>query len=135
MLNKALGFQKIIILRFWVWYYTGAVKSIINIWRNFVIFVREYYSISLLLRTLFHPWRRDITKYRQGFSFKAFFETLIFNLISRSLGFCIRSVTVVIGSISLIGVIVLGTLVLVAWLVLPVALIFLIIIGALLLGG
>ena len=97
MFSRTLGFQKIIILRFWVWYYTGAVKSLINIWRNFVIFVREYYSIPLLLRTLFYPWRRDITKYRRGFSFKTFFETLTFNLISRSLGFVIRSITVVIG--------------------------------------
>lgn len=134
MLNRTLGFQKIIILRFWAWYYTGAVKSLINIWRNFVIFVQEYYSIPLLLRTLFYPWRRDITKYRRGFSFKSFFETLTFNLISRSLGFVIRSITVVIGLISLIGVIVLGALALIIWLILPVALVFLIIIGALLLG-
>ena len=135
MLNATLRFQKIIILRFWAWYYTGGLKGLIKIWRNFVIFVREYYSIPLLLRTLFYPWRRDITKYRRGFSFKAFFETLTFNLISRGLGLVIRSVTVVIGLICLIGVIVLGALALIVWLILPAILVFFIITGVLLLGG
>ncbi len=130
-----LRLRRIIILQFWGWYYSGAVKSLVKIWKNFIIFVREYYSVSLLLRTLFYPWRRDATKYGRGFSFKNFFETLSFNLISRGLGFFIRSITIVIGLVCLLGVIILGFLALIIWLVLPVALLFFIIIGLLLLGG
>ena len=129
------GVRKIIILQFLGWYYSGAIKGLITIWKNFIIFVREYYSIPLLLRTLFHPWRRDITKYGRGFSFKNFFETLIFNLISRGLGFIIRLFTVIIGVICLIGVIILGILALVIWLILPVILLFFVIIGLRLLVG
>lgn len=125
--------QKIILLQFWKWYYSGAIRGLIRIWKNFIIFVREYYSIPLLLRTLFYPWRRDITKYGGGFSFKKFFETLIFNLISRGIGFFIRSITIVIGLICLIGVIVLGILALIFWLILPLILLFFIIVGLLLL--
>lgn len=114
--------QKIIILRFWSWYYSSAIRSLIKIWRNFIIFVREYYSIPLLLRTLFYPWRRDITKYGRGFSIKNFLETLGFNLISRGLGFCVRLLTIVLGLICLSGVIILGALALVIWLILPLVL-------------
>lgn len=127
--------RKPVILQFWAWYYTTAVKGLIKTWRNFIIFVQEYYSIPLLLRTLFYPWRRDITKYGRGFSIKNFLETLSFNLISRSIGFVVRSVTIVIGLFCLVGVIILGFLILITWLVLPVVLLFLIITGLLFLGG
>lgn len=130
-----LRLRKPVILQFWSWYYTGAVKSLIRIWRDFIIFVREYYSIPLLLRTLFYPWRRDITKYGRGFSIKNFFETLSFNLISRGIGFFARSVAIVIGLFCLLGVIILGFIALIIWLVLPVVLVFLIIIGLLLMAG
>jgi len=111
--------KKIIVLQFWSWYYTGAVRNLIKTWRNFIIFVREYYSIPLLLKTLFYPWRRDITKYGRGFSIKNFLGTLSFNLISRSLGFFVRIFIIVLGFICLLGVIILGALALIVWLILP----------------
>jgi len=131
--DMKLRLQENIILRFWSWYYSTATKGILRGWRNSIIFVREYYSISLLLRTLFSPWRRDITKYRRGFSVKNFLETLSFNLISRSLGFSIRLFTIVIGLISFLGVIIIGAIIFITWLILPIILLFLFIIGLLLL--
>jgi len=130
-----LRLQKPIILQFWAWYYSGAIKSLLNIWKNFIIFVREYYSIPLLLRTLVAPWRRDITRRPRGFDIKKLFEALSFNLISRSIGFFMRSMTIIIGSVCLLGVIILGALALIIWLILPVVLLFLIVIGLLLLAG
>lgn len=130
----ALSLQnKIIVLQFWSWYYTGAVRSLIKIWRNFIIFVREYYSIPLLLRTLFYPWRRDITKYGRGFSINNFLETFSFNLISRGLGFCVRLLTIVLGLICLSGVAILGALALIIWLILPLVLLLFIGMGVFLL--
>lgn len=130
-----LGLHGIIILRFWGWYYSGAVKSLIKIWRNFIIFVREYYSIPLLLKTLIVPWRRDITRRPRGLDIKKLFEALAFNLISRGIGFIIRSITVVIGLICLIGIIILGFVTLIIWLILPMVLLFFIVVGVLLLTG
>jgi hypothetical protein len=127
--------KKIIVLQFWSWYYTGAVRSLIKTWRDFIIFVREYYSIPLLLKTLFYPWRRDITKYGRGFSIKKFLETLSFNLISRGLGFFARIFIIILGFICLVGVIVLGALALIIWLILPAVLLFFIIMGLMLLAG
>lgn len=128
MMKAAL--RKPIILQFWLWYYTSATKSLIKIWRDFIIFVREYYSIPLLLRTLIAPWRRDITRRPRGFDIKKLLEAFSFNLISRSTGFFIRSMTIIIGLICLIGVIILGILALIVWLILPLLLLFLIIMGA-----
>ncbi len=127
--------RKPIILQFWKWYYTRAVKGLINIWKNFIIFVQEYYSIPLLLRTLFSPWKRDVTRKPRGLDIKKLFEALAFNAISRTIGFLVRSVTIIFGLICLLGVIVLGFIALIVWLILPFVLIFLIIMGILLLGS
>jgi len=124
-----------IILQFWKWYYTEAVKNLIKIWKNFIIFVQEYYSIPLLLKTLISPWKRDVTRKPQGFNIKKLLEAFAFNAISRIIGFLVRSITVVFGLICLLGVIILGFIALVAWLILPLALIFLIVLGILLLAG
>ncbi len=130
-----INLSKIVILQFWGWYYTKAVKGLINAWNNFIVFVGEYYSIPLLLRTIFHPWRRDITKYGRGFSIKNFLETLSFNFISRSIGFVIRFFTIIIGLICLLGVIILGFTALILWILLPLILAFFIITGITLLVG
>lgn len=125
--------QRVSILRFWAWYYTGAMRSLIKTWRNFIIFVREYYSIPLLVKTLLAPWRKDITRRPRGLDIKKLFEALIFNLISRGIGFVVRFFTIIIGLVCLIGVIILGFLALIVWLVLPIGLAFFITIGVLLL--
>lgn len=122
-------------MQFWSWYYTGATKSLLRIWRDFIIFVREYYSIPLLLRTLFAPWRKDITRRPRGLDIKKLFEAFTFNLISRSIGFVVRFFTVIVGLICLLGVIILGFLAFIIWLVLPVLLIFFVLLGILLLSG
>lgn len=122
-------------MQFWGWYYTGAVKNLLRIWRDFIIFVREYYSIPLLLRTLLAPWRKDITRRPRGLDIKRLFEAFMFNLISRSMGFTVRFFTIIIGSICLLAVIILGLIALIIWLLLPVILAFLIITGLLLLAG
>ena len=131
----AIVLRKPIILRFWGWYYSGAVKGLIRAWRNFIIFIREYYSIPLLLRTIFAPWKRDITRRPRGLDIKRFAEVFAFNVISRILGFLVRSVTIVIGSICLVGVIIFGAVALIIWVLLPLVLAFFIIVGLLLLIG
>ncbi len=127
--------KKPIILQFWKWYYTEAIKSLINIWKNFIIFVQEYYSIPLLLKTLVAPWKRDVTRKPRGLDIKKLLEAFTFNAISRTIGFFVRSVTIVFGLICLLGVIILGFVALIIWLILPFALIFLVIMGILLLAG
>ncbi|MBU4284905.1 hypothetical protein KKF60_01715 [Patescibacteria group bacterium] len=116
-----------IILVFWKWYYGEAMKNVLNAWRNFIIFALNYFSIPLLLKTLFAPWKRDITRKPRGLDIKKFLDYLAFNLISRGLGFLVRLVTILVGIVFLILVAVAGAIFFAFWLVLPLILLGLLI--------
>ena len=122
-----------IVLVFWRWYYGEAVKGVVTAWKNFIIFATNYFSIPLLLKTLFAPWKRDITKKPRGLNLKKFFEYVAFNTISRGLGFIVRVFTIIAGIIYLILTIVIGAVVFVLWLALPYIILGLLIFGIILL--
>ena len=108
-----------IALVFWRWYYGEAVKDVLTGWRNYIIFSLNYFSIPLLIKTIFAPWRRDITRKPRGFDIKKFFEYIAFNSISRGIGFIVRFFTIIVGIIFFLLVIVLGAIFFVIWLLLP----------------
>lgn len=108
-----------IISIFGKWYYGEAVRDILRRWKNFIIFALEYFSIPLLLKTLFAPWKRDITKKTRGFDFKKFIEYISFNLISRTIGFSVRIVTIFVGILFFLLIVVSGALFFLIWLFLP----------------
>lgn len=118
---------------FWRWYYIEAIRGILKGWRNFIIFSLEYFSIPLLLKTLFAPWKRDITRRPRGLDLKKLFEYISFNLISRGLGFFVRLITICVGILFFFLVIILGALFFVIWLVLPLIIIGLFVLGLILL--
>jgi len=112
---------------FWKWYYGEAVKNILTAWKNFILFAVNYFSIPLLFKTLFVPWKRDFTKKPKGWNFKKLFEYLAFNLISRGVGFFMRLLMIIAGAIFLIFVIVAGAVFFMLWLILPLILLGLLI--------
>jgi len=122
-----------IALVFWRWYYGESVKDVLTGWKNFIIFAVNYFSIPLLLKTLLAPWKRDITKRPKGLDFKKLFEYLVFNLISRGLGFLVRFATIVIGIIFLVFTIIGGAVFFILWLILPLILLGLLIFAFILL--
>ena len=122
-----------IALVFWRWYYGEAVKDILTGWRNYIIFSLNYFSIPLLLRTLFSPWRRDITKKPRGLDVQRIFEYVAFNSISRGLGFLVRFFTIIAGIIFSLVVVISGFVFFVIWLILPFAIAGLLILAIILL--
>ena len=118
---------------FWRWYYGEAVKDLLMKWKNFVIFSLEYFSIPLLLKTLFAPWKRDITRKPRGLDLKKLFEYITFNLISRSIGFIIRFLTICVGILFFFFVAIAGAMFFIIWIFLPLIFIGLLILAIILL--
>ena len=80
--------------------------------------LEDYFSIDLLLKTLFSPFRQISAGKVQGslnVQMRAFFD----RTISRVIGAMIRLFTIVIGLIAIVLYAVMGVIVLVLWAVIP----------------
>ncbi len=121
-----------LLVGFIFWYYSRAILDLIAVWFNFMWFITNFFSIPLLIGTLFSPWKR-MTDDEKPKSVEAFMEAFVMNVTSRIFGACIRIVIVAVGLIALvIGVLILGAL-LAVWFFLPFILIFGIVYGVTLL--
>ncbi len=108
-----------LVFSYFVWHYTIALKDLFNLSRNFLWFIFHFFSISVLLKTLFSPWQKLNETYKGGFDFNAFFETLIVNVLMRIVGFFIRLFMVIAGIISWILTFVALLCTFVLWIFLP----------------
>lgn len=94
-------------------------KRILQIWKNFLWFFANFFSIFDLLKTLFSPWRRIAFAYPKAPDIAKIVETFVGNMFSRFLGFVFRSCLILIGILFEIFVFLLGILILIAWFILP----------------
>ncbi len=102
------------------WHFVEATKAILQGWKNFLKFNLSYFSIGLLLKSLFSPWRADKASYGRGFDLKVYFDTFLGNMISRILGAIIRFVVIVAGLAFEVVIFLAGLFVLLFWICLPI---------------
>lgn len=107
------------------WHYTQGVKDLLNLWKTFLWFLPNFFSIGTLLKTLFSPFQRLNENYRGGLDIENFFSTLIVNTLMRLVGFIIRSMLIVIGILAFALTLLLGLFVFLGWLLLPILIVFL----------
>lgn len=69
------------------------MHSGIQSWKNLVIYAFNAFSIPLLSRTLFLPWKMD----RATGSHFTIFEKIVFYFLSRAIGFVARSILIILG--------------------------------------
>ncbi|PJE59103.1 MAG: hypothetical protein COU83_00455 [Candidatus Portnoybacteria bacterium CG10_big_fil_rev_8_21_14_0_10_40_22] len=125
--------QNLIVL-FWQWYYAIAPKKILKTWRNVLSFGWNFFSIGLLFKTLFAPWKRDITKSTSGFDPKAWLESLVMNLISRLIGAFVRGWVILLGLFFEIIILIFGVLFFLGWLIFPALIVIGIIYAVIMIG-
>jgi len=112
-----------ILFQYLSWHFIEAPKKIIEIWQNFLKFNLEYFSIKLLFKTFFYPWRKYEISYGRGFDIGKIFESFFSNLIFRILGAIIRSFFIFLGLLIQIFIIIIGIIIIISWLFLPLFLI------------
>lgn len=101
------------------WHYSRALRDLVRVCKNFIVFIYNFFSIHLLLFSLFAPLQRMTENYREGVHPEEFFNTLIVNTIMRFVGAVARLIVIVFGICALcMGIvgIILGC---VLWLFLP----------------
>ena len=113
-----------IFLQYLSWQFLEVPANILRAWRNFLKFNLNYFSIPLLFKSFFSPWRRYSVPYGRGFDIGRYFTTLFSNLIFRFLGMIMRSFLIIIGLLVEVFIIFGGLTIFFGWLILPILLIF-----------
>ena len=109
-----------IIMEFLAWHYTKGINYYVKSWLSTVDWFTHYFSLPLLLKTLFSPWKRMIVvDTTPGFNFQKKFEAFTFNLVSRGVGAMVRFILFWIGLILIIFGFIGGAIGLVFWVIMP----------------
>ena len=101
------------------WHYTSAFLEIFSIWRNFLVFFYNLFSIPLLLKTLFSPWKRLDENKPSILNFEDFFSVIIVNTLMRLIGAVMRIFVIFTGVLTLIFSFIVGFLFVLFWPLLP----------------
>lgn len=118
-----------IIFQYFQWHYFEMPRAILQGWINFLEFGLNYFSIPVLIRTIFSPWRRYRYDYGRRFDPGRWFEAFTFNMMSRGIGTVMRLFLIFIGVLAEMFISMAGIIVFVGWIFLP-----MISIGSFLLG-
>ena len=113
---------------YFYWWYA---EEPVYLWRAIIITTRKIFhsfSVPLLFRTLFDPWKRDASS-AENASIQTLYQIWLNNLVSRFVGFIVRLFTIFTGLLLTTAFFMLATLCFLAWLILPVIIIYLLVSG------
>lgn len=95
-MNLALFFSD-----YFIWHYTRAFRDILYVWSNFFWFLTHFFSIPLLFRTLFSPFKR-VTEEHDKPGLEDYFATIVVNVVTRVVGFFARFFIILFGLLALL---------------------------------
>jgi len=121
-----------IFFQWFSWRFLEMPREILKVWKNHLAFNLRFFSVPLLIKTFFAPWRKYEMSYGKGLDPGRFLEAIFSNLIFRTIGAVMRFFLIVFGIVSEILIFAVGLLVFLFWFVLPLFLIFLLSFGMLL---
>ena len=101
------------------WHYTQGVIDLVHVVGNFVWFFYEFFSIRLLLSTLFVPFHRLNETGPTGLDLGRMAEKLVVNSLMRLVGALMRASLILFGGTLVILTCVLGIFFLCVWLCAP----------------
>ncbi|MEK7664946.1 MAG: hypothetical protein AAB361_02280 [Patescibacteria group bacterium] len=108
-----------IILSWMVWHFYEMPDFLIQVWKNYILFGLNYFSVHILFKTLFSPWRRYNWKYPNIFEVGEFFNALVSNIFSRIIGFLLRIALIITGILGQIIIFLAGAVIILLWLLIP----------------
>lgn len=102
------------------WHYSEGIKYYWKTLQLSILRTHHYYSIPLLVETLFAPWKRLATSDKSpGFDLQKRFEAFTFNLVSRIMGAIVRLVLLFVGIFVVLFTGLTGLLGFLFWILIP----------------
>jgi len=116
-----------IFAQYLIWHFYDQPRKILKTWKGFLLFNLNYFSLLLLLKTFFSPWRQYKWYYPRGLDIPKYLEVFFSNIISRVLGAILRTAIIFFGIFFEILILIFGFLIFVGWFILPALLVFILI--------
>lgn len=101
------------------WHFYEMPKFLLGVWKNYILFALNYFSLPLLLKSFFSPWKKYRWNYPNIVNFGEFVGTFISNVFSRLLGALMRAVLIIVGIVFQVFVIFVGLIIFLLWLLVP----------------
>lgn len=121
-------------IAYFYWHYVVSPKWLLQLLWNFQQAVLQFFSVKILIKTLFAHWRRDALSYR-GKSLQEVLSIFALNQISRGIGFAIRMVVLITWVIFELFYLAISTSAFILFLLSPIIATLLVVVGILLLLG
>jgi hypothetical protein len=112
------------------WWYGPGWALRLKMLINHVVNLEEYFSFSTIVKTLFSPWRQNITLTASDQALGDKMRALVDNVVSRMVGFFVRIFALIAAVIIIVVVFVLNLIYVIVWPLLPVSPSIIIAIGA-----
>lgn len=103
-----------------IWHYTAGLWAAFGVAGNLIRFTAHFFSIGLLFKTLFSPWRRLGEQYSSGLHPNEWLATLTVNILMRVVGAVIRLFLIVFGLVAVVIVTVAVGVAILVWILWPV---------------
>lgn len=121
LIRHPLIFTGITVPEFIRWYFWDQPMKIMRSFFDYLRAFIEIFSFIFLVRTLFSPWRQITDRYpKRGFNLTEISQTFTLNVVSRTIGFIFRSVTLLLGLIFIILLTVVFAAFYLSWLAFPI---------------
>jgi hypothetical protein len=105
-------------LELFSWWYGKGWYAVVSNMRRRLLRTSHLFSLPVLIRTLFAPWRRIITY--PGSSLGAQFRAITDNTVSRVVGLCVRLSVLITASLMLVVVFVSALIGVLVWPLIPI---------------
>lgn len=114
-------------LNLFAWWYGQGWLAVVRGAQKRMVKTARAFSVPILLRTLFAPWRRIITY--PGASLEAHMRAFADNLVSRAVGFTVRIFVLIAAGLGLAVMGVVAVFEMLAWPLVPLAIVVAIVKG------
>lgn len=111
----------VVFYEYLTWQYGNGIREYLHAWQNIHWFFWRVFSVPLLLRTFFSPFRRTSESYGRGFDPAVIAQTLLINVITRFVGALVRGVLLAVASLFQGVVFVIGCVLFLSFITAPVA--------------
>lgn len=108
-----------LVLELVTWWYGDGWLALARRFLNYPKGMYNYFSVALLAKTMFAPWKRITTTASRSLNERL--RAMMDNLVSRWVGFSVRLLVLIVASIMMVLSLVVAVVGLVVWPLLPLA--------------